>query len=59
MTEKVRSLYDYVMHYLKVEQLNKGIINLTGTNTLLIIIFDNPCGFDNFFLAYLLKSCLV
>ena len=38
MREKVRSLYDYVMHDLKMEQLNEQIINLTRIDILLIII---------------------
>ena len=36
--EKIRSNYDYIMHDLKMEQLNEGINNLTGTDTLLISI---------------------
>lgn len=37
--KKVRSLYGYVMRDLKVEQLNEIIINLHGTDILLITIW--------------------
>lgn len=36
--ERPRSLYDYIMHDLKVEQLNECINNLTGIEILLIIM---------------------
>ena len=36
--ETDRSLFDYVMHDLKIDQLNAGIIYLTGIDILLIII---------------------
>ena len=35
--EKVRSLHDHIMHDLKMELLNEGIINLTRIDILLII----------------------
>lgn len=37
-TKEVSSLYDFVMHDLKMEQLNEGIINFIGIDILLIII---------------------
>lgn len=38
MMEVVSSLYDYTMDSLKIEQLSEVIINLTGTDIMLIII---------------------
>lgn len=38
MMERVRSLYDYTMVSLKLEQLSEGIIDLTDIDIMLIII---------------------
>ena len=38
LMERVRSLYDYAMSYLKMEQLNEVKINLTGTDIMSMII---------------------
>lgn len=37
MRKGVRPLYDYTMSGLKMELLNKGIMSLTGIDTMLII----------------------
>ena len=38
LMERVQSLYDYAMSYLKMEQLNEVKINLTGTDIMSMII---------------------
>lgn len=38
MMERLRSLYDYTVHGLKMEQLSEGIINLIRIDMLIIIL---------------------